>query len=322
MQLSPLILDQAILCTLLYGDVFSFPMTAEEIHYFLIGVTASRDEVRCALETPSDWLADHICAGEVADFTCYAVVERAEEIFAKRRERESASAMLWSKGVRYGRILGHLPFVRMVVMTGALAVRNAGSVQDDLDYMVVVQDGRVWLTRLFAVMLVRICRVWGVVICPNYVLAESALVQKRCDLFIAHEVTQMVPITGHDVYQQMRNVNEWVSEFLPNADGAFYQEMDRQPRRLGKWLKRFGEFILSGFVGNWLEGWEMRRKIRKFERHVSESSEVELDEQQVKGHFIDYGNLTLQRFHERLAQYELHLPSVEMVHDEHSPAAD
>jgi hypothetical protein len=47
-----------------------------------------------------------------------------------------------------------------------------------------------------------------------------------------------------------------------------------------------------------------------------------LDEQQVKGHFLDYGNLTLQRFHERLEEYALRLPSVELMVDQHSPATD
>jgi hypothetical protein len=322
MQLSPSPLDQAILSTLLYGDVFSFPMTAEEVHYFLIGMVAEQDEVRCALESPSAWLGNTICAGEVADFICYAIVERAEEILAQRRIREAASATLWPKGRRYGVILGHLPFVRMVAMTGALSVRNAGGVRDDLDYLVVARDGRVWLARLFAVMLVRLCRLWDVVICPNYVLAESALSQKRRDLFIAHEVTQMVPFVGHNLYHQMRGENEWVQAFLPNANGAFYGESDGQPRFLGKWVKRLMELMLGGFVGNWLEGWEMRRKIRKFERRGSTGGEVKLDEQQVKGHFLDYGNLTLQRFHERLEQYGLRLPPVELIYDQHSPAAD
>ena len=322
MQLSPSPLDQAILCALLYGDVFSFPMTVKEIHYFLIGMAAKEDDVRNALESPSDWLEQYVVAGKVADFTCYAVAERAEDVFGQRGKREAASAILWDKGRQYGVILGHLPFVRMVAMTGALAVRNAGSVQDDLDYLVVAQDGRVWLARLFAVMLVRLCRLWGVVICPNFVLAESALLQKRRDLFIAHEVTQMVPFVGHEVYQQMRLENEWVSPFLPNAKGAMYDEPDGQPRRLGKWMQRLGELMLGGFVGNWLERWEMRRKIRKFERHGSTGGEVKLDEQQVKGHFIDYGNLTLQRFQERLEQYALKLPPVELTHNQHSSAAD
>lgn len=320
MLLSSSPLDQAILCTLLYGDVFSFPMTADEIHYFLIGMTAEKETIYNALESPSEWLSKRIVSGNLDSLVCYALTDRADEVFAKRREREAISKTLWSKGRHYGVLLGYLPFVRMVAMTGALAVRNVGSADDDLDYLVVARDGRVWLARLFSVILVRICRLWGVVLCPNYVLAESALSQNRRDLFIAHEVTQMVPMVGHHLYQKMRLQNDWVETYLPNANGAFYNESDGQPRRLGKWIKRFGELILSGFIGNWLENWEMRRKIRKFEHHQTTNSEVKLDKQQVKGHFIDYGNMTLQRFQQRLEQHDLHLPNI--LPNQHSSAAD
>src|SRR5436853_1428378 len=41
---------EAILRTLLYADVFSFPMTEAEIVHFLIGLSATPAEIRAALE--------------------------------------------------------------------------------------------------------------------------------------------------------------------------------------------------------------------------------------------------------------------------------
>ncbi len=320
MTVAPSPLDRAILCTLLYGDVFCFPMTAAEIHYYLIGMTATHDAVDAALQTPSEWLEAHIITGEVAGQPCYAVAEQDAEVFAVRGARETASAALWGKAWRYGGWLGALPFVEMVGMTGALAVRNASDPTDDLDYLLVVREGRVWLARLLAVIMVRLMRLWGVTLCPNYVLASSALHQERYDMFMAHEIAQMIPVTGHHVYHQMRDVNAWTQEFLPNANSALYMEPECSPRWLGRAVKWLGERVLGGWLGDRLERWEMQRKLRKFQAQVTGDSHAHLDETHVKGHFYDYGQVTLERFEERLQAYDLSLPPVRV--EEHSPAAD
>ncbi|MBI5929467.1 MAG: hypothetical protein HY862_09170 [Chloroflexi bacterium] len=319
-------LDQAILMTLLYADVFSFPMTALEIHHFLIGRPASLEEIELALATPSAWLAQYIEVGTLNQQRVYAIIKSESQnkaIFEKRQQRDLASTELWPKARRYGMLLGHMPFVRMVAITGALAVRNAGSPQDDLDYLLVVKHGRVWLARLGAVVMVKACKVLGVTLCPNYVLAETALAQDRLDLFMAHELTQMIPLTGQTVYQKMRLCNDWADVMLPNAQTPFYIEKDATPRRIGRWVQIVLELALSGPVGNWLEDWERRRKIRKFHNQATQSTDTVLDAEHVKGHFFDYGSRTLQRFQKSLETYDLaRLYEMEQTGEVFSPAAD
>jgi hypothetical protein len=47
--------DEAILHTLLYADIFDYPLTPAEIHHFLIAEPATRESVEAALEH-SPWL--------------------------------------------------------------------------------------------------------------------------------------------------------------------------------------------------------------------------------------------------------------------------
>ncbi|NDJ86412.1 MAG: hypothetical protein GYB66_11030 [Chloroflexi bacterium] len=294
-------LDRAILSTLLYGDVFGFPMSAAEIHHYLIGVSTTYNTVRNALNNPSQWLASHIVCDTREGEAYYKVRLQKEDIVAWRQQRRAASSTLWPKARRYGILLGHFPFVQMVAITGSLAMQNAQDPNDDLDYFLIVHPRRVWLARLFAVILVRITRLWGVTLCPNYVLAEDALEQDPQDLFMAHEISQMIPLVGHAVYEKMRAQNRWTEELLPNARSVFWPEPDVQPRGVGRVLQRFGEWILSGRIGNWLEAWEMRRKRRKFAEQHPEAKEVQLDEHRVKGHFTDYGHTTLLAYEQRLS---------------------
>lgn len=298
-QTTPTPTEVAILKTLLYGDVFDFPMTGAEIHHFLLEHPATPESIAQTLKN-SHWLSQYV----VPVNGYYALRAEAADL---RHHREQISAELWERAYRYGRLLAYLPFVRMVAMTGALSMRNAQYENEDFDYLIVTQSGRVWLTRLFAVMVVRAARLWGVELCPNYVLSEAMLEQQRQDMFTAHEVTQMIPISGHNVYHRMREVNGWTKSYLPNADGSFHQTAPYEPHGLGRLLQKVTEFLLAGKGGNWLEKWERQRKQRKFaaEEAQSQHSAAEIDEERVKGHFQDYGYPVLNKFYARLKKYKL-----------------
>ena len=187
-------------------------------------------------------------------------------------------------------------------------MRNAPDNDDDLDYIIVAKDGRVWLARLFAVILVKIVQRRGIVLCPNYVLGEGALRQERHDLFIAHELAQMVPIMGENVYDQMRQTNAWTSALLPNADTAPLFTQLQEPRGIVSKFKKTVEFVLGGALGDRFEKWEMRRKIRKFAAQLETSIEGTLDESQVKGHFMDYGQWTMQNYQTQVDALGLQVP--------------
>lgn len=291
---------EAILRTLLYADVFNFPMTEAEIHHFLIGMAASRQEV-CETFKGSPWLAER-----VERINGYCVVRGRAETAELRHERDAASQRLWPVARRYGIWLAHLPFVRMVALTGALSMRNAHGSRDDIDYLLVTKAGRVWTARALAVVIVRLARIIGVGLCPNYVLSEDALAEGRRDIFTAHELAQMIPLAGHDIYEAMREANGWSSKILPNATRPFYEEADHAPRGAGHLLQRMGEWLLGGPWGDALENWERRRKLHKFEAEARKAgASAVLDERHVKGHFNDYGYPTLDHYRTRLQDHAL-----------------
>lgn len=291
-------LEAAILRTVLYADVFNFPMKVEEIHHFLIGdEPASLSQVQQTIHR-SISLKQHLeYVGQ------YVVYSGRSELIDVRKVREEASQKLWPQAVKWGKRLAQLPFVRMVALTGALAVRNAADHDDDLDYILVTAANRVWIARAFAILMVRIGRLYGVTLCPNFVLAESALAQNRRDIFTAHEVAQMVPVFGQDVYRRFREENEWVYNQLPNAIDPFFDTPETKSNRMNVIIKRWLERILGGSAGDWLENWEYRRKLRRFAPDMQKPhSSAKLDTTQVKGHFDDHGHPVLQKYYARLRE--------------------
>lgn len=294
-------IESAILRTVLYADVFHFALTPAEIHHFLIQDKPVDDD------TVQEWLMNSAFLRQ--KLTCeagYVVLHGREELIPLRAARDAASQVLWPRALRYGRWLSRLPFVRMVALTGALAMRNPTDSHDDLDYLLVTTPQRVWLARAFSIILVRLARLQGVEICPNYVLAESNLRQERHNIFIAHEVTQMVPLYGHQFYWQLRECNPWVYDYLPNADGVFHTEAEKLSGRGWKMFKSALESLLGGAIGDRLENWEYRRKLRRFATQMqTPHSSARLDANQIKGHFNDHGHFVLQQYAERLREYGL-----------------
>jgi hypothetical protein len=249
------------------------------------------------LET-SVWLSQQLSRADA-----FFMLKGREGLLAERRRRAAASARLWPAARWYARLLAHLPFVRMVAVTGALAMDNA-SAGDDIDYLIITTPGRVWLARAGAIGLVRLARLGGVLLCPNYVLASSALEQDRHDLFVAHELAQMVPMAGQAVYWQMRTANGWAAALLPNATGLPRCEPDLQPQGWGAKLQSALEWLLNGQLTDRIEHWEQERKTKRFGAALRQPhSAARLDAERVQGHFNDYGYRTLQTYHARCQKY-------------------
>jgi hypothetical protein len=287
-------LERAIVQAVAYADVFDYPLTVDEIHRYLIGVPASRGAVRAALSTAR--LVPEVLSRSGRYFT---LVGR-ESAVDTRRGRAAPAAEYWRRAVRYGHQIGSLPFVRMVAVTGALAMDNVAD--GDIDYLVITEPGRLWLCRALVVGLVRTAALRGTTLCPNYFLSEQALVLSERNLFTAHEVAQMVPLSGIETYQRLRSLNHWTTTYLPNAGGPPRRlaPVDLRPRR----TRRIVEGTLRSRVCSPFERWEMARKMRKLGQRGNGHAEAAFGPDWCKGHFGDHGQLTLERYDQRIQAIE------------------
>ena len=266
----PTALERMVLETLAYSDVFDYPLTAEEVHRALPH-PATLQDVTASLEG----LGEHVTAAG----PYFALAGRAE-LVATRERRGAASRALVRRADAYGRVIAALPFVRMVGLTGSLAVDNAEA-GDDVDYLVVTAPGRVWLARAMTMLVVRFAALRGLMLCPNYILAESALVLPQRDLYTARELLQTRPIAGEAVFDRMLRENAWCRGLLPNWEVLSSRA---SPRPAG-FIKRIGEKLLGGRLGNAIERRLLRRKAREFAAQAAGNSETEFDERVCKGHF-------------------------------------
>jgi hypothetical protein len=295
-------LKQAILEALAYSDIFEYPLKLDELHRYL-PVHAEMEQLSATLESSKEQV------GEKDGF--YYLAGR-EDTVKIRKGREARSHKLLPIALKYGRILGSLPFVRMVALTGSLAVMNI-SKNADFDYLIVTVPGRVWTARAFALLFNRVTKLFGHTLCPNLIVAETMLGWPLHDLYSARELCQMIPVTGMDVYQKLMITNDWAKEFLPNA----FLESDGLPSRLQKLTppgtrvfayQSFLEFLMHGELGDRFEQWEMTRKIARFSKQAGFGEETVFSANVCQGNFHHHRKWTREAFEQKLIGMELPLP--------------
>jgi hypothetical protein len=292
-------LDEAILCTMVYADLFDYPLTDVEIHRYLIGCPVSASAVEDRL-THLDGLQKR-----VGFISPYWFLNGREQLVRLRQEREAFAKELWPAARRYGRQIAAIPFVRMVALTGALAMNNATSLHDDIDYLIITQNGRVWLARGLIALLVRLVQRRGVTLCPNYILSEPTLELGEPSLFTAHELVQMVLLHGSRPYQRLLDSNAWVANFLPNASpGRPEHTAEGLIATLGR---RSSEALLGGRLGDALEHWERERKIPRLRLEAVRqgASGAIFTPDQCKGHMADHAAIVSRQYTALLSEQGL-----------------
>lgn len=288
-------IEQAVLETVAYSDIFEYPLRAEEIHRYL-PLRVSLDDLRPALDSGITALGSE---------NGYYFLKGRDSLVARRAIREAASRAALKRAHLFGRILGRLPFVRMVALTGSLAVLNLDE-SGDMDYMLVAAPGRVWTARGFAVLFGRLTARVGSVLCPNLIVSENALAWGQRDLYSARELCQMVPITGARLYARLRRINDWTEDLLPNAWGPPPLARPSSERR--RFLQIAEEWALRGSLGERIESWEMRRKISRLSRQAGRGVETRFDADVCQGNFQHHGAQTRQALRERLTQLGIDSP--------------
>ena len=192
----------------------------------------------------------------------------------------------------------------MVAVTGALSMSNIVG-KPDIDLLVITQPGRVWLCRRLLILQVRLARLFGDDLCPNYILSSEHLELDQRDFFTAHELAQMVPLYGQALYRQMIEQNGWAARYLP---AAFPVRTEPLASQSSKGAKRFFERLLGARPFDAWERWELRRLRRKLAPLIGKAAEVVCSPDQCKGHTGLHRASVLTRYRERLEQLGIYDP--------------
>lgn len=212
-------MGKAILKTLIYADIFDYPLKIQEIHKWLIGKKATPRQLEKALEILSKKLKVK------SKNHCY-FLRRREDLVSKRLRRQVQSEKYFRKAKIISQFLKIVPWIKLTGVSGGLAMGNV-SKKDDIDLFIITGKNRLWISRLFVLGILSLFgqrrkrqdqgRQIAGKICCNILIEEDQLIQSNKDLFTAHEVLQMQPLWHRDgIYSKYLGGNCWAFKFLPN----------------------------------------------------------------------------------------------------------
>jgi D-beta-D-heptose 7-phosphate kinase/D-beta-D-heptose 1-phosphate adenosyltransferase len=208
-QPSPEVISPGAASSIVYHDIFDYPLTLTELIKWEAGVTFAPDIA-------------------IGSKNGYFFIASKEGQVLKRLMRKRISARKYEIAKRAGSLLGIIPWIRLVGITGALAMENADEAAD-IDLLIITRRGTLWLSRLLALFILMAVgfptRRFGQKdqkdkLCLNMWLDESDIAWPAKDRnpYTAHEIAQIVPLVNKKkTFESFIFANRWLKGFWPNA---------------------------------------------------------------------------------------------------------
>lgn len=317
-------LEHSIFNTLRYFDIFDLPLTTVQIWRCLIvdakppGIRwqgqaiHSLADVRSVLQA-SVWLRERVgcCWG-------YWFLRGRQQLVPRRLERHVLAQRKWKIIRRVALLLAAVPFVRMIGVTGSLALSHTRP-ESDLDLFFVVRAGRIWVARLFVVLVTQLTgrrrKHWDREapdkVCLNHYITDDSLLMPSAvrSLYTAVLYTHVVPLVGLEVYRDWQRSNAvWIKRWLMYSPSPMLL-----PRHTVSvpgsvlWFRHWLELLFLEPLGDVLERWAGRVQRRTIGRHTvpGRSGRIAISDRELAFHPDSKEPAVLHRFYEEYGQRSL-----------------
>ena len=246
--------DYEILKTLLYFDLFDYPLTKDEIFRFL--------EQKTKMEELTKKLQQLVFEKKIWQLDEFYSL-RNNQTLAKRRKTGNARADIFlNKATWISRLLSQFPYVRAIGISGSVS-KNYADEQADIDYFVITHANRLWIARTLMHLYKKLPFIKDrkKFYCMNYYIDESQLQIEEQNIYTATELVTMMPMYGNGSIDNFYAANQWALIYFPNSQ---LQEKKYQSNSKDHWLKIMFEAILNNKIGDWLDDYFFRLTTKRW----------------------------------------------------------
>lgn len=296
---------------LLYFDIFSYPLTQNEIHRFM---GSECDEQ--ALSDTLDYLTEQ---GLTYRHGSYFSVSNEPDWVEKRERGNAAARQMMKTAYRFSRFISRFPYVRGVAISGSL---SKGYLDDlgDIDYFIVTKPGRLWIARTLLIGFKKVFLLNSKkYFCVNYFVDTDHLEIPDKNIFTATELLTLIPVYDPNVHKAFLQQNLWAYGYLPNYTSHMPDHVFPEKRYP---IKAAMEALLNGGLGERLDSWFMTRTMQrwknKFEHFTSDYFDHALRSRKYvsKHHPQNFQLRVLNALSERVKEFEArHHVKLEVPHD-------
>ncbi|MBN1325561.1 hypothetical protein JW977_01075 [Candidatus Falkowbacteria bacterium] len=303
-------LELFVLNTIIYFDIFDYPLTVNEIYYYLY--TGGMDVMPFSSQEIDDILVTSEKLRKVITTQSgFYFLKGRREIVEIRLERYNIADKKFRIAKKAIWFLKFLPFIKMIAVCNNLGYQNAKP-ESDIDFFIITAKNRIYLVRFCVSVLLSLLRFRGENktdrICLSFYTTEdnmdfSNLPIVAEDIYLTFWLATLWPIYVRENFcQKFLEKNVWLKKYLPHfmpiKIGYRYRVDDTS---WSKFIYGAKELIAGGFIGNFLE--KITKKIqlkkmsqRKKDMAVVGNSKVIISDIMLKFHENDRRLEYLQKF--------------------------
>jgi hypothetical protein len=289
----------AMLKTLLYFDVFKYPLTFNELlsytQYKKISTVDAHSEI--AQLQNKGWVE------KSGDFL---YLKGQHFVVARRLDGNKLAEKRMTQAKKMSEFIAQFPFVKSVCISGSLS-KNYMDEDSDIDFFIIAEPGRLWLCRGLLVLFKKVFLLNSRRhFCINYYVDSANLEIPERNIFTATEITFLLPTYNYLLYNEFRKRNSWTSDFYPNLSNKSLPDLPVKKSI----TKHFFERILSGAIGERLDALFFKLTLRRWKSKFSYFSKEEFDlnlrsrKHVSKHHPRGYQKIVLDRYQEKLHEFE------------------
>lgn len=253
-------IDRAIISTLAYFDIHDYPLTREELWRWLWTSEPVSEEMFL------EHLRTLIGQGAIQRVAGYYVLAGREALLAARErkipvlEHKMRRAQLAAKKLRW------IPFVQAVLVSNTVAGGTAEK-ESDIDFLVVVQAGRLYLARLLVTLVLSVFRLRRTKrmitnrMCLCFYVTDRALnlsviALDQPDIYLMYWIHQLIPLYDpFGMYEKILTANQWTRRYAPHArrSCALISRLAVIDQAIPAFVRKFFVIAWRGFYGDMLE---------------------------------------------------------------------
>jgi hypothetical protein len=240
-------IQQNILKVVSYFDIFHYPITVDEIKYFLnlpINAPLFNDAIELLLLEKMIFKIDDFYSLQNDRF----LIER-------RFKGNKLAAKQMINASRAAKILSHFPYIRALAISGSLS-KNFADEKTDIDFFIITSANRLWIARTIMHLFKKLSFLVGKQdwFCMNYYIDEAAMEISEKNIFTAMEIITLIPMYGSETIDHFFKSNEWTENYFPGKRYHFQNTIPLKKR----FFKRMIEKIVDNNVGDLIDDWLMK----------------------------------------------------------------
>lgn len=291
---------QSLILPVLYFDIFSFPLTQEEVLRYCSGKALAEPECRALL--------DHLVSLKILFFhRGYYSLEDRPDWVDQREENQRRAQRYLIKAKKRSRLIARFPFVRAVLVSGSLS-KNTMPRDGDIDFFIITRSGRLWIARTLLILYKKIFLLNSHrYFCINYFVDEDHLKIEEQNIYTATELLTLIPFGGREYYHAFCEANPWARSFYPNFPE---RNTEAVPGYRDHWVSRIFERLFNGAPGDRLNRYFMNLTLdywrRKFSHYDPATFERSFQSTPFlsRHHPVDFQEKVIHAYRERIRKFE------------------